>query len=212
MPMMLSVRKFLFILSIIVLGFTPALADECPEYLESGCDGGWAWFGLRHDGANVGQGQTVTLPCDTAVLSIDFMFHVTGNPNGGVPSMVSGDEIHVALMDVDSNIFHTATVALPADQYNDWITFSFPEGFIVPAGQYRFAVYTNVERQCNFAFCYGEGSDSYEGGSRSVSMNGIEGPWSEFGEGSDVPFQLYLEEGLVGTQIRTWDSVKGLYR
>ncbi len=209
---LVTARKSLFVLSILMLSIIPTLAMGCPEYLESGCDGGWAWFGLRHDGANLAQGQTVTLPCDTAVLSIDFMFRVTGNPNGGVPSLVAGDEIHVALLDAEFNIYQTATMALPADQLTDWITFSFPEGFVVPAGQYLFLAYTDVERQCSFAFCTGDEADSYEGGSRSGSTNGIAGPFPAFGEGNDVPFQLYLATDSVGTQVRAWDSIKGLYR
>ena len=75
----------------------------------SGCDGGWAWFGLRHDGANVGQGHTLTLPCDGAPVSVEFQFSITGNPNGGVPSMIAGDEIHVVYMDADENPITTAT-------------------------------------------------------------------------------------------------------
>lgn len=202
----------LMILSILMVSFVPALATDCPDFIESGCDGGWAWFGLRHDGAVLAQGQTVTLECDSAVLSMEYMFRITGNPNGDVPSMVAGDEIHLALMDTEFNTYYTVTTAVPADVFTGWLAFDFPEGFIVPAGQYLFAAYTEVDRQCSFGFCYGGNDDTYEGGTRRVSSNGIEGPWPEYSNGNDVPFRLYLEEGTVDTVESAWGGVKGLYR
>ena len=51
-------RKFLIIPSLLILGAFPALAQDCPDLIEADCGGGTAWFGLRHDGANVGQGHT----------------------------------------------------------------------------------------------------------------------------------------------------------
>ena len=89
----------------------PAWSGPCPDLISAECGGGSAWFGLRGDGANIGQGQTVTLPCDTAVLGVEFMFQGAGNPNGAVPSMVAGDEIHVVLMDADRNHLATADEA-----------------------------------------------------------------------------------------------------
>ena len=41
------------------------------SHIELDCGGGTAWFGLRHDGANVAQGQSVTMPCDGAILGCD---------------------------------------------------------------------------------------------------------------------------------------------
>ena len=123
----LPLRILLCTLSIFLMSSIPVMADECPDLIEADCAGGTAWFGLRHDGANVAQGHTVTLPCDAEVLSIEFMFQVTGNPNGGVPSMVAGDEIHVALIDAEGNNLVTATSAVPADVFDGWIEFTYPE-------------------------------------------------------------------------------------
>ena len=206
----LLLRYPLFVLSILLLSSFSASA-QCPDLLEADCGGGSAWFGLRHDGANVGQGQTVTLPCDTAVLGVEFIFRVTGNPNGGVPSMVAGDEIHVVLMDAEENHLATATTAVPADLFDGWLEFSFPENSVV-AGQYQLAAYTTVERQCSIVFCTGEDADDYDGGERIVSLNGIDGPWGVFGSGHDVPFRLHLDLDAVTNEIGTWSSVKGLYR
>lgn len=203
-------RFFFLVLVALLLGSTAALADDCPEYLESTCGGGSAWFGLRHDGANIGQGQSVLLECNSAVASVEFSFMVTGSPNGGVESMVAGDEIHVALVDADDNLLVTATTALPANIFNAWLEFTFPPGFIVPAGQYKLLAYTNVPRQCSFAFCYN--SEGYADGQRQVSVNGIDGPWSGGSSGFDVPFQLYLEPGTVANEDLTWDSLKANYR
>jgi hypothetical protein len=208
----LPVRYPLFVLSILLLGSFFAVAQGCPDLLEADCGGGTAWFGLRHDGANIGQGQTVTLDCETAVLSVEFLFQVTGMPNGEVPSMIAGDEIHVVLMDADGNHLASATTAVPADVFTDWLEFSFPEDFVVPAGQYQLAAYTTVERQCAFAFCVGDGADDYDGGQRIVSLNGIDGPWFDFGTGHDVPFRLHLDSGSVANEVNAWGSVKGLYR
>ena len=207
----LTLRILLLTLSIILLISIPVMAQDCPELIEAECAGGTAWFGLRHDGANVGQGQTATLICDSTVLGIEFMFQVTGNPNGGIPSMVAGDEIHVALIDADGNILATATSVVPADVFNGWLEFSFPDGMVVPAGVYQFSAYTTVERNCGFHFAYGEGSNCYDGGHRVVTLNGIDGPWFDFGD-DDVPFRLHLSSGSVANEMRTWDSVKGMYR
>jgi hypothetical protein len=207
----LSLRILLSTLLILLFCSIPVMADDCPDLIEAECAGGTAWFGLRHDGANVGQGQTITLPCDSEVLSIEFMFQVTGNPNGGIPSLVAGDEIHVALIDGEGNNLTTATTAVPADVFDDWLVFNFPEGMVVPAGQYQFSAYTTVERNCGFHFAYGEGSDCYDGGNRVASLNGIEGPWFDYGL-NDTPFRLHLDNGTVDTEMHPWGSVKGLYR
>ncbi len=208
---LLPPRILLLTLSIFLLSSIPVMAQDCPELIEADCAGGTAWFGLRHDGANVGQGQTATLICDSTVLGIDFMFQVTGNPNGGIPSMIAGDEIHVALIDADGNILATATNTVPADVFNGWLEFSFPAGMVVPAGLYQFSAYTTVERNCSFHFAYGDGSDCYDGGNRVTSLNGIDGPW--FGSSNnDVPFRLHLTSGSVANEMRAWDAVKGMYR
>ncbi len=207
----LSLRILLFTLSIFLMSSIPVMADECPDLIEADCAGGTAWFGLRHDDANVAQGQTATLPCEAEVLSIEFMFQVTGNPNGGVPSLVGGDEIHVALIDADGNNLVTATSAVPADIFDDWIEFTFPEGMVVPAGLYQFSAYTTVAGNCGFHFATGDDADCYDGGNRVASLNGLEGPWFDFGA-NDVPFRLHLSSSTVASEMRAWDSVKGLYR
>lgn len=207
----LPLRTALLTLTIILMGSFATMAHACPELIEAECAGGSAWFGLRHDGANIGQGHTVTLICDSAVISAEFMFIVGGNPNGGVPSMVAGDEIHVALLDADGNLMTTATTALPSDIFDDWLEFDFPGNVVVPAGQYKIVAYTTVEKQCSFRFAYGDGADCYDGGARIVSVNGLEGPWSDGGV-NDAPFRLHVMEGIVANESRVLGSVKGLYR
>ncbi len=204
-------RNLILVPTIILMTAIPALANQCPDLVEADCAGGTAWFGLRHDGANIGQGQSVTLICDSAILGVDFMFVVTGNPNGGVPSLLAGDEIHVDLIDADENHLVTVTTAVPTDLFDDWLEFSFPDGLVVPAGEYRFAAYTTVERVCAFRFGYGEGADCYDGGYRVTSYNGSEGPWFH-STTNDVPFRLHLDSSSVATEILSWGSVKGMYR
>ncbi len=183
---------------------------QCPDLIELDCGGGSAWFGLRHDGANVAQGQTVTLECDAAILSAEFKFIVTGNPNGGVPSMVAGDEIMMTVVDVDGNAIMTATSAVPSDTFNDWLSFEFPEDMTVPAGVYTFAAYTAVERQCSIWFCPGE--DLYTEGVRVVSLNGLEGPWGSFGDNHDMPFRVYLNSDSVAADAVSLSAIKGLFQ
>jgi hypothetical protein len=207
----LPLRIFLLALLIILMGSFSAMADDCPDLIEGECAGGTAWFGLRHDGAVVAQGQTVTLICDSAVLSAEFMFVVSGNPNAGVPSMVAGDEIHLVLADADGNHLTSATAAIPTDVFDDWLEFIFPENFVVPVGQYKLLAYTTVERQCSFRFAYGDGADCYDGGNRVVSVNGIEGPWGDSGV-NDTPFRLHLLGDILPNESHTWDSIKGMYR
>lgn len=204
--------RLLIISSILLFASSPVLGQICPEYIESGCEGGFAHFGMRYDGANIGQGQSVTFPCDAAVDSVEFKFRVTGVDNLSYPSLVTGDEIHVALMDVTGNILSTAVTALPVDVFTDWLIFTFPAGLVVPAGEYRFLAYTTVPRNCSFVFCYGAGSDTYDGGQRYSSMGGLDSLWFPNGTGADVAFRLHVREGQVANETRSWGAVKGLYR
>jgi hypothetical protein len=137
---------------------------------------------------------------------------VTGNPNGDVPSMVAGDEIHVVLADMDGNVLNTATSTVPANVYNDWITFDFPEGAVHPVGEYQLLAHTTVPRQCGMHFAVGATADCYDGGHRVASLNGLEGPWFDFGDDGDVPFRAYVTEGPLASDTQTWGSIKGLYR
>ncbi len=203
-----SMAAMLTILFIISLA---SFAVACPDYYEAACDDGWAWFGLRGDDSNVAQGQIITLDCDAAVSSVEFQYRVTGNPNQDVPSLVEGDEVSAAVMDMDGNIIVTTSNTIPADLFEGWIEFAFPEGFIVPAGQYRVVTFTEVNRYCGIRFCY-QGEDLYEGGERTVSFDGVNGPWSEFNNGLDIGFRLHLNEGSVPTQTQLWGSIKGMYR
>ncbi len=202
---MVALLAILFVISL------SSIAVACPEYYESGCDGGWAYFGLRFDDANMAHGQIITLDCDASVSSVEFLYRVSGNPIHDMPSLVEGDEITAAVMDMDNNIIVTTSNTVPADIYTGWIEFVFPEGFIVPAGQYKVVTTTNVPRQCTIGFCY-EGEDLYDGGQRTVSSNGIDGPWGVYENDYDLAFRLHLNEGSVPTQTRHWGSIKGMYR
>jgi hypothetical protein len=206
---MLLLRKTLATATVLLL-FTAGALAQCPDLIELDCGGGTAWFGLRHDGANVAQGQTVTLPCDGAILSAEFKFVITGNPNAGVPSLVAGDAIHVAVQDSDGLTIMMATATVPANVYSGWISFEFPEDMTVPAGVYLFAAYTTVEGQCSFAFCPDE--DLYPEGVRMASLNGIDGPWFDFVDGHDVPFRVYVNSDSVAAETRSLSSIKGLFR
>jgi hypothetical protein len=199
------------LLTILILTSLASFAVACPDYYESGCDGGWAWFGLRGDDSNLAQGQILTLDCDAAVSSVEFQYRVSGNPNQGVPSMVAGDEITAVVLDMDDNIIVTTSNTISADVFEGWIEFVFPEGFNVPAGQYRVVTYTNVPRYCAIGFCY-DGEDLYDGGERTYSFDGINGPWNEFNNGYDIAFRVHLVEGTVSTQTQHWGSIKGMYR
>jgi hypothetical protein len=184
-----------------------AAAEGCPVLISAECEGGWAWFGLRHDDANVGQGQSATLPCNTYLLDVEFMFRNSGNPNGGVPALLTGDEIHVTVMDTDGNVYGDAVATMPWDVGEDWITFSFG-GIFLEAGFYHFAAWTDVPRQCSFAFCPGQ--DPYPDGDRIASLDGLAGPWFDFDH--EVPFRIYLDNGPVSSETTTWSEVRSTYR
>ena len=165
-----------------------ALAQDCPDLIFAECGGGSAYFGLRWDGANIGQGQTVLLPCPAYLLGVEFYFFNNGNPNGGVPPLVQGDPLYVTVMDLDMNIFGTATAPMPFNVGEDWILFPF-DSLELAAGLYLFAAYTDVPGQCSFAFCPGQ--DPYPDGERYASLNGLAGPWVPWYGIHDVPFRVY---------------------
>jgi hypothetical protein len=200
-------KSYWFLSLLILLTAGTAPANECPELIAVDCGGGSAWFGLRGDGANIAQGQTVTLPCDTYLLAVEFKFVNTGNPNGNVPSMVTGDPIYVTVFDLDMNDYGTATGLMPFDVGEDWIMFDFGQ-LPLDAGLYLMAAWTDVPRQCNVRFCPDQ--DPYPVGERYGSWDGYTGPWFPWYGIDDVPFRVYLDEP-VDAESATWSGVKATY-
>jgi hypothetical protein len=49
----------------LILLMASGVAWSCPDLIEVDCGGGSAWFGLRHDGANVAHGQSYLLDCSS---------------------------------------------------------------------------------------------------------------------------------------------------
>jgi hypothetical protein len=188
---------------------TPAGALPCPNLISTECTGGSAWFGLRWDGANVGQGQTVLLPCEAVLTSVEFYVINTGQPNGGVPPMLAGDPISVTVFDPAMVPIATATANMPMNVGEGWIPFIFDSVTLGP-GLYLFAAYTDVPRQASFRFC--PTGDSYPDGERFSSLGGLGGPWFPNSGTIDDPFRVHLLNGPVATQESTWGSVKALYR
>ena len=201
--------RWLPMLALVLTIVSPVRSEPCPELISAECGEGSSWFGMRFDGANIAQGQTVLLPCEATVTSAEFYLMNRGVPNGSVPPMVAGDPIYVTVMDEDRNHLGTATANVPWDVGEGWITFVFDEVTLSP-GLYLFGAYTDVPRQMDFRFCL-TGDAPYPDGMRYVSVNGLAGPWGP-ANGNEVPFRVHLVTVPSATEASTWGTVKGLYR
>jgi hypothetical protein len=195
------------VLAVVVAG--PAWSVPCPDLISAECGGGSAWFGLRGDGANIGQGQTVLLPCEAVLTSVEFYLINNGQPNGGVPPMLMGDPISVTVFDQNMLPRGTATALMPADVGEGWLPFVFVSVTLDP-GLYLLVAYTDVPRQASFRFC--PSGDAYPDGERYSSLNGLAGPWFPNSGTIDDPFRVHLINGPTDTEAGTWGSVKNLYR
>ena len=163
----------------------------CPDNIFAECGGGSSWFGLRWDGANIACGQTVLLPCHSKLLQVEFDFYNRGLPNGGVPPMIQGDTISLALLDLDWNHYGTAQTIMPFDIGSGRVTFDFNnQDLVLQSGLYLFAAFTNVPRQCSMVFCPNQ--DPYPHGGRYSSDNGFAGPWQPSYASADIPFRVHL--------------------
>ncbi len=190
---------------------TLGIAWSCPPLIEVDCGGGSAWFGLRHDNANVAHGQTYLLECSSRVLSIEVQIINSGQPNGGVPPMVAGDPIFCAIADAGLAILGTSEASIPWDVGEGWVSFDFEAlDLELEAGSYYWLLYTDVPRQASVVFC--PGADSYPDGGRYASLDGINGPWSPNDGVIDDPFRAHLLPLVTPVQNSIWGNVKALYR
>ena len=202
--------RWLSIVIVVVVAMVgPAWSGPCPDLISAECGGGSAWFGLRWDGANIGQGQTVLLPCEALLTSVEFYLINNGQPNAGVPPMLAGDPISVTVLDQAMTPLGTATANMPWDVGDGWVSFEF-ESLTLSPGLYLMAAYTDVFRQASFRFC--PTGDAYPDGERHSSLGGLAGPWFPNGGTIDDPFRVHLISTPTATEAGTWGSVKALYR
>jgi hypothetical protein len=199
-------KKAIAIAALLALAATSALAD-CPELIGTDCSGGYAWFGLRHDNANIGQGQSFLVECPSTLLGVEIVVRNTGNPNGGVPPMVAGDPIYLVIADMDFNTVATSEAVMPWDVGEDWVEFEFDDH--LEAGSYFWLAHTDVPRQASIAFC--PDGDNYADGQRYSSLDGLAGPWFPNGDGIDNPFWVHLLPDQTPAESETWSAVKALY-
>ncbi len=202
-------KKLVVVLAALAL-FVGAASADCPELIEVDCGGGSAWFGLRHDGANIGHGQSFLLECNSLLLSVEMIVKNNGLPNGGVPPMVAGDPIYCVIADLEWNEYATGEAAMPFDVGEDWVSFDFnSEGIPLDAGIYLWLLYTDVPRQASVIFCP-EG-DSYPDGERYASLDGLNGPWFPNPGTIDDPFRVWLMP-MTPVEDETWGSIKAMFK
>jgi hypothetical protein len=202
-------KKLVIVLAALAL-FVGAASADCPELIEVDCGGGSAWFGLRHDGANIGQGQSFFLECNSLLLSVETIVRNNGLPNSGVPPMVAGDPIYCVIADLEWSVYASSVAAMPFDVGESWVSFDFNgDGIPLDAGTYLWLLYTDVPRQAAIIFC--PGGDSYPDGERYSSLDGLNGPWYPNSGTIDDPFRVWLMP-ITPVEDETWGSVKAMFK
>jgi hypothetical protein len=90
------------------------------------------------------------------------------------------------------------------------VSFDFNgDGIPLDAGTYLWLLYTDVPRQAAIIFC--PGGDSYPGGERYSSLDGLNGPWYPNAGTIDDPFRVWLMP-ITPVEDETWGSVKAMFR
>lgn len=186
-----------------------AAAAECPQTIDNPCAynraEGYVWFGRRWDGSTISVGQTVRLDCPTRIIALELQFeqHV---------GLFEGDPIRVAVMSADASVRY-AEIVQPMPAFGTWPSVLFDFGAECPLlepGDYLLGATTEVPRAGGLAYC--RVGDSYPGGERKMSGNGLAGPWHGATEALDLRFHLYLEASPVSVEKISWGRLRALYR
>ena len=182
---MIALKNVLLVTGLAMICAAPALGDTL---IDNDCDGGTAYFGLRSDGANVGQGQSITVTERSVITHVEFEFVIPSGPSSGIDPLGPGDLISFQVQHFGGGWITGTAAPVPGTPGPHWIDFDLPLlGPVLEPGQYQLLAVTVYPRYASVTFC--PDGDPYPGGDRFASLNGIAGPW--FSHADDLAFRVY---------------------
>ncbi len=189
-----------------VTGSLNASADCLTGSMIDSCTGG-AWFGLRHDGVRLQQGQTFTVDCLSELQSVAFQLNVTeGGSSSGVPHLQAGDPVMCAIFTTDGFIVASVFSELIHSNGTDWITFDFTiDQTILEIGEYFAAMKTFEDKKGSFVF-----NSSDHGPGYKVTQYDS-GDWAH-SPSSDGNHEIVMTDDFVGNEDASWGEIKSMFR
>ena len=192
---------------LIVIALVPSLVQaQCSTSVDNQAADGTAVFGLRWDGVRINCGQSITLACDSRLLSAGF--RMQSAPSGeynGVPYVNMGDLLSVDIVDQSFNIVATGTAAVSHSTGFDWVTVDFTtQNVNLPAGDYLIGAYITADK---ISFINYTPTDVIDGQRHWYAP----GSWGN-ATGGDAVIQATWEEHLVATDTADWGEIKSMYR
>ncbi len=194
------------LLMISLLLVQASATPPCPTGIENLSTDGSSVFGLRWDGVRLNMGQSITLICDSRMLTVAcrIIAAETGE-NNGVPYVNPGDELHVDVMNSDNVIVGTASGTIIHTTGFDWVTVDFSaQDLRLPIGDYLLAVYLTVDKISSINY---SPTDVIDGQRFLYDFTSWGTPMS-----SDLSIQATWEDVTVASEKADWGQVKSLYR
>ena len=192
---------------LIVIALVPSLVQaQCTTGVDNQAADGSAVFGLRWDGVRMNCGQSITLACDSRLLSAGFrMQSAPGGEYNGVPYVNMGDLLSVDIVDQAFNIVATGTAAVGNTTGLDWVTVDFiGQNVNLPAGDYLIGAYITVDKISSISY---SPTDVIDGQRHWYQA----GSWGN-ATGGDAVIQATWEEHLVAADTADWGQIKSMYR
>ncbi len=198
-----AIKKTSFLAALVLLVIPAIASAECTDLFENLVSDSEHWFGLRHDGANMACAQSFTLDCDARIEEARFLLELVSV--GEIAALLPGDVLDAAIMDMSDIVLATAQTTVVHASGTDWVIVDFTgDTTIFPAGQYKVALGTSVQRM---GALQKSNSDLFAGGVRFASSDGIEGSWAQTSS-QDLAFSVTADTDVTPAVEASWSAVK----
>ncbi|MBT3317661.1 hypothetical protein HN388_06725 [bacterium] len=177
---------------------TGGMIDTCP---------GFGWFGYRHDGVRLQQGQTFTVDCLSELQSVAFQIRVSeGGSTGGVPHLQAGDPVLCAIFTTEGEVVADVFGELIHSDGTGWITFDFTiDQTILEVGEYFAAMKTFEDKMASIAF------DGIDNGPGYKVVQYDSNPWIHELT-ADVNHEIVMTQDFVSNEDAGWGKIKSMFR
>ncbi|HPF36772.1 MAG TPA: hypothetical protein P5571_10990 [Candidatus Krumholzibacteria bacterium] len=195
------------LLALLTLALPAAALAQCSTGVTNDTAAGGAVFGLRWDGLRLAAGQSISLDCDSRLLTAAFLLRADpGVHSMGVPYLNMGDTLYVDLVDEAMNVLTVGMGVVEHETDMGWVTAEFAgPGANVPAGTYLLGARIAVDKISTV----GTTEDLIDG------MRHFYNPGSDWGTGissGDCNLVATWEEHIVAAERWSLGAVKAGYR
>jgi len=206
MIMLRTTRHLL--LALLLIALPAAALAQCSTGVTNDVASGGAVFGLRWDGLRLSAGQSITLDCDSRVLTASFLLQTDlGDHPLGVPYLNMGDTLFVDLVDQALDVRTTGIGVVQHETGMGWVTAEFAgTDANVPAGEYLLGARVTVDKVSTVGT-----TDDLVDGIRYFYVPGGT-TWGTPSSTSDCNVTATWEEHTVAAERMSFGAVKAGYR